>query len=91
MEKDRDGCPKIVNLGSSRLRRILIAALLVLLAPFHPVLLDYLHLVTSEEARALSNKYDSTALQLLEECRIIQIQNANLLKIELGKSDKISE
>ena len=70
----------------SGLKRMLIAALLFLLTPFHPVLLDYLHLVTSEEARILIQNYDPTALQLMQECRNIQIQNANLLKIELGKS-----
>ena len=75
---------RFVNLGTSRLRRVLIGALLVLFAPFHPVLLDYLHLVTSEEARTLIQNYDPVALQLMQECRRIQIQNANLLKIELG-------
>ena len=77
---------RFVNLGTSKVRRILIAALLFLLTPFHPVLLDYLHLVTSEEARILIQNYDPAALKLMQECRKIQIQNANLLKIELGKS-----
>ena len=85
MVNNRHMLMRFVNLGTSRLRRMLIAALVFLLTPFHPVLLDYLHLVTSEEARALSNNYDPAAIKLLHECRKIQIQNANLLKIELGK------
>ena len=85
MVNNRHMLMRFVNLGTSRLRRILIAALLVLLTPFHPVLLDYLHLVTSEEARTLIQNYDPAALQLMQECRKIQVHNANLLKIELGK------
>ena len=85
MVNNRHILMRFVNLGTSKLRRILIAAVLFLLAPFHPVLLDYLHLVTSEEARTLIQNYDPAALNLMQDCRKIQVQNANLLKIELGK------
>ena len=85
MVNNRHMLMRFVNLGTSRLKRIMIAAVLFLLAPFHPVLLDYLYLVTSEEARTLIQNYDPIALQLMQECRRIQVQNANILKIELGK------
>ena len=75
---------RFVNRGSSKLRRILITAVLVLLSPFHPVLLECLYLETYEEARTLTQNYDLVAIDLMRECRRIQIQNANLLKIELG-------
>ena len=45
MANSRHMLMNFVNLGTSRLKRVMIGALLVLLAPFHPVLLDYLHLV----------------------------------------------
>ena len=75
---------RFISRGSSNLRRILITAVLVLLSPFHPVLLECLYLETSEEARTMTQSYNLAAIDLIRECRRIQIQNANFFKIELG-------
>ena len=74
--------PEVKN--SSKTRRYLKTALLFILSPVQPVLLEAHHLQTAEEARELAQNYNIEAIQKKRQSRNIQKQMTRFGRIELG-------
>ena len=74
--------PEVKN--SSRTRSYLKTALLFILSPVQPVLLEVHHLQTAEEARELAQNYNIEAIQKKRQSRNIQKQITSFGRIELG-------
>ena len=70
--------------NSSKSRRYLKTALLFILSPVQPVLLEVHHLQTAEEARELAQNYNIEAIQKKHQSRNIQKQMTSFGRIELG-------
>ena len=73
-----------VDQSSSKLKKFLKTALLFLLSPVLPMILETHFLQTSEEARELSQNYNKAAVFKKQNCRNIRKQQIIFGRIELG-------
>ena len=73
-----------VEKGSSKLKKLLKSALLLLLSPVQPMILETHYLQTAEEARELSQNYNKAAILMKQKCRNIRKQQIMFGRIELG-------
>ena len=71
--------------SSSKIKKFLKTALLFLLSPVLPMILETHFLQTSEEARELSQNYNKAAVLKKQNCRNIRKQQIIFGRIELGK------
>ena len=69
----------------SKIRKCLQTALLFILSPFQPVLLETHFLQTSEDARELAQRYNIDAIKKKQQSRAIKKQLIKFGRIELGR------